>query len=134
MDHGHAVTSASFSPTGRYLVTCTGTESGDWKARVWETASGRLAATIPGVTEVAFGADDDRILTLERGLSGVGAGVRDWRTNLRLHYFPDANIARWSADWKFVVTEGSASFQVWSAATGRVIIRLWDVDSLAARG
>jgi WD40 repeat protein len=61
--HLRAVTSAEFSPDGRWLVTA----SDDWTARVWEAATGKEWLTLRGhrgpVVSATFSPDGRTVLT-----------------------------------------------------------------------
>ena len=70
---GHRVrlTSASFSPDGRYVVTT----SFDHDARVWDARNGRLLSTLTGpfavVNDAAFSADGRWVVTAGPAAAGV---------------------------------------------------------------
>lgn len=64
--HSDYVTSASFSPNGRWVVT----SSQDNTARVWEAGSGRVMLELPGHTrevyKAVFGPDGKLVVTASR--------------------------------------------------------------------
>jgi WD40 repeat protein len=117
------ITWASFSADGRYLVT-TNHANGfnvSKEACVWETASGRKVATIPGVGKAVFGPDPKYLLTFEDRI----ARIRNWQERLVLTEFPEAETGEWSRNGLFVLTVNKfGQVRIWSATTGNAVMDL----------
>jgi WD40 repeat protein len=117
---GH-VTRASFAASGRYLVTVGGGPVGDGRALVWDVTTGEKKATLEGVSDAAFGADDRRLLTVEDSI----ARIRNWQTGSVLAEVPDAHGAYWTPDGHFILTQNREDvFRLWNPATGKVAINM----------
>ncbi|MBZ0278326.1 MAG: TIR domain-containing protein [Anaerolineae bacterium] len=124
--HIGAVTSAAFSPDGRYILT----GSADSTARLWETNSGaevrRLVGHTSGVTSVAFSPDGSYILT-----GSADSTARLWETNsgaevrrLVGHTSGVTSVA-FSPDGRYILT-GSAdgTARLWETNSGAEVRRL----------
>ena len=112
--HTNHITSAHFSPNGKYVVT----GSNDWTAKIWEAASGKLLNTLEGHT-VQFSPDGKYIVTIPH----VGTGkIWEVATDQLLHTLTGDSIrfAQYSPDGNYIATAGS-SVIIWDAATGKLI-------------
>ncbi len=103
--HSGVVTSASFSPDGKFLVS----SSGDKTLRIWNVQTGKTVHTLRGhtdwVTSAAFSPDGNRIVS-----SSSDKTIRIWnaRTGDRLLTIKSHNekvtSASFSPDGKWVIT------------------------------
>jgi len=124
--HDRAVTSAAFSADGKQVVTA----SFDNTARLWDSATGLLLATLTGhespVTSAAFSADGKQVVTASRDRT---ARLWDSATGLLLatltgHESPVFSAA-FSADGKQVVTASAdRTARLWDSATGKPLATL----------
>jgi WD40 repeat protein len=123
--HGGWVTSASFSPDGKRILTA----SRDGTARLSDSAGGRTLAVLRGHSKslayAEYSADGSRIATA----SGDGT-ARVWDADgqpvahLRGHR-GRISQARFSSDGTRVVTSGiDATARIWDAQTGRQLVVL----------
>ncbi len=121
--HTGAVTSAAFSPDGRYVVTA----SLDNSARIWEVASGREVQRLTGhsdaVVSAAFSPDGRLVVTgsWDRTAriweAATGREVRQLKGHRRA-----VTSARFSPDGGSIVTsswDGTAA--LWSVVSGRLV-------------
>jgi WD40 repeat protein/tRNA A-37 threonylcarbamoyl transferase component Bud32 len=124
--HEARVTTASFSPDGKRIVTA----SADYTARVWDAATGAAVAVLRGhehfVNSAAFSPDATRIVTVSDDRT---ARLWDSKTGvevevLRGQRFPFRS-ATFSTDGTRIAT-ASADYtaRVWDAATGAQVCLL----------
>ena len=121
--HGGAVSAASFSPDGRYIVT----GSYDDTAKVWDAATGRELRTLEGhggsVTAASFSADSRSVVT---GSADKTARVWDVATGKTTQTFTGhtggVTAASFSPDGRYVVT-GSLddTAKVWEVESGQEV-------------
>ncbi len=119
MDCGGPVSQIAWSPDGTRIVT-----EGDGAATtIWESATGHLLRTIPGLVRVAgWGAGGKTLAGIDLGDS---AGVWDAETGRplwtrKVHRMRDVRSAPWSPDGRFLVAMG----QIWDSTSGRPIRRV----------
>lgn len=136
--HRYRVTSASFSPDGRHLLTT----ARDDAARIWDVSRGELLyemtpyqvekERLAGVTSAAWDRGGDRVLASyykSRGDGSFlgGAAIWDVARNVPLISFPvegaeplarRVHHAAWSPDEKMIVTSSDGGAQIWDAETG----------------
>jgi eukaryotic-like serine/threonine-protein kinase len=125
LEHGDEISSAAFSPDGLQIVTA----GADGIAKVWDSASGKIAATLSGhdhrIKSASFSFDNARIVTASTDRT---ARVWDARTGKILATMVHAHevlSAAFSPDGARVVTTGdSSTAAVWDATTGELIATL----------
>jgi WD40 repeat protein len=121
--HEGPVTSGSFSPDGRWIVTA----SDDRTARLWEAASGAELRALRGhegtVTSASFSPDGRWIVTasVDRTArlweAASGAGLRVLRGHVR-----SVTSASFSPDGRWIVTASAdGTAQLWEAASGAAL-------------
>ncbi|HEU4734439.1 MAG TPA: protein kinase [Kofleriaceae bacterium] len=124
-EHGDEIYSAAFSPDGLQIVTA----GADGIARVWDSISGRLVATLSEhdrrIKSASFSFDNARIVTASTDRT---ARVWDARTGTILatmvHPY-EVLSAAFSPDGARVVATGdSRTAAVWDATTGKLIATL----------
>jgi WD40 repeat protein len=150
MGHENRITSAAFSPDGKWLITT----SSDKTARIWDAATGELLKTLRGHTVAVFAAvfspDGSRVLTLGDwgpGQHGNVAGrlweVATGQQLLELKWQQrNRGVVRWAAfspEGKRIVTTDLSpntseqgrvfSLCVWEAATGKLLVALKPRDA-----
>lgn len=120
----HWVNSVAFSPNGELLVTA----STDTNARVWNTSTGELLATLahPNVVNgAAFSPDGKFIIT-----AGADSEVRIWNVgsyNLVRTLgtqMGDVATAQYSPDGRWIVTASWRVANLWNATTGKKVAQL----------
>jgi uncharacterized delta-60 repeat protein len=127
MTYNDAVTSAAFSPDGKYVVSTDG-----YSAQVWEIATGKEVAHMAddaGVSSVAFSPDGQHVV------SGSGdAIVHVWEAATgkevaRLAHDASVKSVAFSLDGKYIVSGSmDKTARVWDVATGREMARIMHDD------
>jgi WD40 repeat protein len=119
--------SATFSPDGRYVVSCGGNPAG---THVWDAATGKLLATL-GTQQfwiALFSPDGRQVLTTR----GPTVTFWDVATGEELRTLPPheggVHSAGFSPDGKLVLTASNTSARIWDAATGKEIVTLKEPD------
>jgi WD40 repeat protein/pyrimidine deaminase RibD-like protein len=118
-----AVGNAGFSPDGSRVVVA----SADRVARVWETLSGRLLATLSGhsdvVSNASFSPDGSRIVTASRDGTAIVWDADTGRLETRLVGHTSAVAsARFSPDGERVATGSrDQTARIWNASSGRLM-------------
>lgn len=130
--HVGGVSSASFSPDGKYVLT----SSFDKEAKVWNAASGRRVLDIKGhetqVNCASYSPDGKYIATASEDNTAkvwnaaTGKLVADLRGHINYVY-----QATFSPDGKYILTCASRSSlaRVWNALTGKVVVTLNHANS-----
>jgi hypothetical protein len=119
--HTDAVSSAAFSPDGKWMVTA----GFDRTARVWEASTGRGVAELRGHTDrvwgAAFSPDGQRVVTASEDGAARIWEVSDGRSLVELRGHTDrVDGASFSPDGKLVVTASwDKTARIWEAGTGR---------------
>lgn len=140
-----------FSPDGEFFVTAGGKHVEDRSARVWETQTGKLRATLQGhrswVHTMHFSPDSQSIVTLSDDDTTRIFDLKS--TELAIYLVEDASWKLWpkysrqiwakfSPDGKRVVTSedvsGSSTWQrsvrVWDAQSGKRLLTLMDHQAM----
>ena len=125
--HTREVSSASFSPNGKYIVTA----SNDSTAKVWNTISGKLVATLKGhtsyVNNASFSPDGKYIVTYSGdsnakiwdAISGQLVATLKGRTG---YFLPCASF---SSDGNYIVTTSyDSTARVWNPFSGKLVATL----------
>ena len=132
LGHGSGLSSAVFSPDGRFIVTA----SSDHTARLWDTTTGRELRRFEGhteeVTSAVFAPDGQTILTASRDktvrLWDVATGRELCRfkgRGDRASYAILVSSAVFSSDGQTILTAGSDGIaRLWDIATDRELHRL----------
>ena len=119
--HADAVTSAAFSPDGRYVVS-TGY---DRTARIWAVDTGKMLTVLPDLPVAQSGAvsPDGRYVVTA---SSNGAEVWEAGSGKRVHTMRGgADSAAFSADGRYVATANwDRKARVWDATTGILVREL----------
>ena len=128
--HAGAVTSASFSASGRRIISA----GSDAKVKVWDAGTGEEIATIDGLASdrdsVSISPDGSQIITANPGGPGwPRARLWDARTGTEVPWFSrlvyPANAAAFSPDGSRVVaTCDDNTARVWDTRTGAEVLRL----------
>jgi WD40 repeat protein/Tfp pilus assembly protein PilF len=134
--HTNNITSAAFSPDGKWIVTA----SEDKTARIWSAATGAqigdpLGGHTDSVLGAAFSPDGNSIVTFS-----VDKTVRYWNvvnkilSNERLEGdFEGSDV---SQDWKYIVTPLKETARLWNAETkqpvGKLLVGHTDLVEQAA--
>jgi WD40 repeat protein len=121
------VTSVAFSPDGTHVLT----GSDDNRARLWDAATGKPAATLAGhtraVTAVAFSSEGTRVLTGSRDNTARlwDAATGTPVATLTGHTAP-VEVIVFSPDGRRILTGSvdSTAARLWDAATGKVVATL----------
>jgi WD40 repeat protein len=117
--HQYGITTASFSPDGRHVVT----SSDDKTAAIWSASTGelyrRLAGHTGNVASAAFSPDGKRVLTASQDTTAQlwDAQTGD-RLPITLHHPTWLRQAAFSADGKRILSVASKNIYLWDAATG----------------
>lgn len=117
--HRGPVVRVAFSPDGALLATA----SGDEMARLWRTATGKLARTLRGhgafVRSVDFRRGGRRLVTASDDGDGRIWNVATGETvHVLRGHFSAVQSARFSPDGRWVVTAGPRTAGLWDARTG----------------
>ena len=123
--HSKRVTSATFSPDGRQVLTA----SRDGTARVWDAATGRATGILNrhtgAVVDAIFSPDGTQILTVSRDHT-----AKLWRRNEETFEFlssleghrDELTDGKFSQDGRLIATASrDATARVWDAASGDLI-------------
>ena len=123
LGHTDTVTSVSFSPDGKYVVS----GSGDNSVKIWSTESGEVVRTLNGhtnnVTSVSFSPDGKYVVSGSEDNS-----VKIWSTEsgevvrtLNGHTSVVRSVS-FSPDGKYVVSgSGDKCVKIWSTESGEVV-------------
>jgi WD40 repeat protein len=131
--HTAAVTSASFSHDGKFVLTA----SRDKTARIWDAATGKELRKLAGhngaITSASFSPDGKLIVTAAD--DDNYAGIWDATTGNVLHrlrhseYHKADGYASFSPDGKLVVTAGGGDVMIWDVTTGKNLYKSNLTDS-----
>ncbi|HUG92406.1 MAG TPA: WD40 repeat domain-containing protein [Planctomycetaceae bacterium] len=128
LDHTGRNAAVAVSPDGRWILTGSdrGAANGEWKAKLWDAATGRLVRELAGhrhdVTAVAFSSDSRLAAT---GDAAGRACLWDARSGTKLREFSGhsrgghvTGIA-FTSDGRYVLTASTdQTVATWDAATG----------------
>ncbi|MFN7999598.1 MAG: WD40 repeat domain-containing protein [Acidobacteriota bacterium] len=120
------VTSAAYSPDGRFIVTA----SFDKTARVWNAASGQVVVELKGhaayVTNAVYSPDGRFIVTTSDDQTARVWNAASGQVVVELKGHADeVNCTAYSPDGRFIVTASSdKTARVWNAASGQVVAEL----------
>ena len=126
LHHKGLVISAAFSPDGKRIVTA----SGDYTARVWDAAAGKLLATLAGhknvVYSAAFSPDGNRIVTASWDHT---AKVWDAANGQLIFTLAGNTDSVWSAQFspdgsRIVTASLDKTAKLWDAANGQLLFTL----------
>src|SRR5262249_46583614 len=124
-----AVTHLVFAPDGRTLASC----SQDERAWLWEVATGKQIACVPGAKELTFSADG-------KTLTSGGGPVRLWdaRTGEELVYRKGTgsfSTFALSPEGRLLATVGDREVQLWETASGKLLATFpWEGEAPAREG
>ena len=126
LHHERGVTSAVFSPNGRYIVTA----SSDKTARVWDAKSGKQV-TEPlehgkSVTSAAFSPDGKYIVTASRDNTARVWDAKSGKPITEpLKHEENVRSAAFSPDGRYIVTASwDKTARVWDAKSGKQVAEL----------
>jgi WD40 repeat protein len=133
------VSSLAFSPDGKHLASAEGPPGfGRGTVKVWDLASGKTVATLPGHACVAFSSDGKLLASTTRGKASTEylVVVWRWKDGKELHSFkvpksPVTGVA-FAPDGKRLaassyVSSGNTSF-LGPLDTRGPSVRIWDLD------
>lgn len=124
--HGGSVTSATFSPDGRRVVTA----SRDHSARVWDSESGQPLVEIRGhrdrVNSAMFGPDGQHIVTASRDRTARVWNAENGQLVAKLEgHGGGVNSVAYSPDGRRIVSASNDhTALVWEASSGRLLVEL----------
>lgn len=123
------VDSVKFSSDGHILATTSGTRgTSGGEARLWDVATGRLNATIPGVYDLEI-SPDGKMLAIAQGDTAQLWDVATGKVAATLARHPGAALMAFSPDGKILATTGTCACEpafdnpvrLWDPASGQPI-------------
>jgi WD40 repeat protein/serine/threonine protein kinase len=124
--HSSAISSAAFSPDGRWVVTA----SKDRTARIWESTTGKQSVQLDGhkgtVNSVAFSPDGERVFT---GSHDGTARMWSWAAQrvlfeIREHQDSVTSVGFLKDGTQIVTGSLDGTVKIWKAANGQKICTL----------
>ena len=131
LGHSDLITSAEFSPDGKFIVTT----SDDNTARLWDVRSSKLLRIFHGhlsyVNSAEFSPDGKKIVSTSGDWT---ARIWDVNTGKILHILKDHEYdvcsAKFSPDGKTILTTSlDKTAFLWDVATGKLLHKLYDIYS-----
>ncbi|MBO5956262.1 MAG: WD40 repeat domain-containing protein [Bacteroidales bacterium] len=121
--HKDYVSSASFSPDGRYVVTA----SGDHTSKLWSVESGDCLMTMEhniDVNSASFSPDGRYVVTASSDKTSKLWSVESGECLMTMNHEDEVESASFSPDGRYVVTVSDLTSKLWSVESGECLMTM----------